>query len=97
MGALMIRGNYLSLLRSGQQLLSFNNDQFQRVQVKSNMNTGAHIAGALIAQAEMISGSLKVIEKYLVKESGKLSSSKVNVNDLRKMIEELGNVEKMIK
>lgn len=95
MGGLVVRGKAGALIRLGESLLTFSNDQYQMINIKSNINTSAHIAGALIAQAEMISSSLRNIEKVMIQEEGKLGGSKINVKELRKMIEEYGNLDKI--
>ena len=59
------RGKVGALVQVGEKLLGFNNDQFLRASQKSQINTGAHIAGALIGGLEQMASSLKIIEKYL--------------------------------
>ena len=57
------RGKIGALVQVGEKLLGFNNDQFLRSSQKSQINTGAHIAGALIGGLEQMASSLKIIEK----------------------------------
>lgn len=97
MGLPVPRGNIGGLVNVGQRLLGFSNSQFEIINYKSNINTGAHIAGSLIAQAELVSSSLKNIERCLVKESTTLKSSGISLKDLRVMIEEYGNLAKLVK
>lgn len=93
------RGKIGALVQVGEKLLGFNNDQFLRASQKSQINTGAHIAGALIGGLEQMASSLKIIEKCMVKETSELKGSGgyLNIQELRKMIEEYGNLEKLVR
>lgn len=95
MGALMTRGNVLALVRQGYNLLEYSDSELQRVSKKSQINSMAHLTGATIAQAEMLSGSVRTIERGVIKESSKIGGSRINVSDLRLMIEEYGNLKKI--
>lgn len=94
MGALAVRGGVLALVRQGSKLLVFNDNEMDRVYKKSQMNTNAHIGGASIGQAELLTASLRTIERGVVKETAKVGNGKINVADLRAMIEEYGNLAK---
>lgn len=95
MGALQVRGGYLSVIRVGRQLMGFSNDQLANVYHKSMTNSNAHVAGATVGQAELITASLRTIERGAVKQSGNIDSSKINMKELRAMIEEYGNLAKI--
>lgn len=51
------RGKIGALVQVGDKLLGFNNDQFLRASQKSQINTGAHIAGSLIGGLEQMAAS----------------------------------------
>lgn len=95
MGSLMTRGNVLALVRHGYNLLEYSDAELDRYYKKSEVNANAHLTGATIAQAEIIGGSLRTIERGVIKETAKLGGSRVNISDLRLMIEEYGNLKKI--
>lgn len=90
----MARGNVLAMVRQGMSLLDYSDNELDRTVKKSDMNSKAHLTGATIAQAELLTGSLRTIERGVIKETSKVGNSRVNVSDLRKMIEEYGNLVK---
>lgn len=92
--ALTIRGLPLAKLRNLGNILSFTDKEIENSYYKMSMNSNTHTAGATIAQGEMISTSLKLMERSSRISSGKISTGKINVSELRSMIEEYGNLSK---
>lgn len=89
-----LRGLPLAKYRNLANILNFSDKEIEQAYYRMGMNSNTHTAGATIAQGEMISTSLKLIERSSRISSGKVGNGKVNVADLRAMIEEYGNLVK---
>ncbi len=92
--SVLTRGNKLAKLERLGKVLDFSNDELSNAYYMSSINTSAHQAGATIAQAEMISASLRTIERGMQKQSGSIGGS-ANLNGLVDMIERYGNLVKL--
>ena len=59
------------------------------------MNSNSQTAGATIAQGELVSTSLKLMERSSRISSGKIGNGRMNISEIRAMIEEYGNLAKI--
>lgn len=88
------RGNKLAKLKRLGKVLDFSNEELTNVYYMSSINTSAHQAGASIAQAEMISASLRTIERAMQKQSGSVGGG-VNLKGIVDIVERIENLAKL--
>ena len=93
----MPRGVSLANVRRITNFLSLDTSELQNNFYKATLNIEGQNLGSQIAQTEVIGGSVKNIEKYLKDISESLPKISVDAKDLRKMIEEYNNLDKLIK
>lgn len=91
----VIRGLPLAKYRNLGNILNFTDKEIEQAYYRMGMNSNTQTAGATIAQGEMISTSLKLMERSSRISSGKFGNGKINVSELRSLVEEYGNLAKI--
>lgn len=88
----MSRGLILAKVRNLGNILNFTDKEIEQAYYRMGMNSNTQTAGATIAQGEMISTSLKLMERSSRISSGKVGNGKLNVSEIRQMMEEYKNL-----
>jgi len=87
-----VRGLPLAKYRNLANILNFSDKEIEQAYYRMGMNSNTHTAGATIAQGEMISTSLKLMERSSRISSGKVGTSRFNGAEIRQIMEEYKNL-----
>lgn len=86
------RGLILARFRNIGNILNFSDKEIEQAYYRMGMNSNTHTAGATIAQGEMISTSLKLMERSSRISSGKVGNARFNGAEIRQIMEEYKNL-----
>lgn len=92
----MGRGDLIRRISTGVQLLEASDDEMEKIYKRQIVNMQGNAVGSMNAFVKKVGGAIISIDTSIKQMAEKVDGRNPN-KELRKMIEEIGNVEKMIK